>query len=257
MLNLDCLSFKVDLPAFICYCGTAYSMSALPQTQGPHGDENTLFLRQSWKWKVAIVFDQVSGRDSICIERTVETRRRGYPGPHSGVPKTFSLSEVEGHCLRLLQMPFGDPLPLQEPSAADPGNPSKCRQSLSLIPAWRVAVTALCPPVSWECCGWGILPYLVFVLQICHWFYIVMTDPRIPPLLSFRFVLGKFSVGCPNLLGPCVSLFMSLPSELYSLSLLWHTCTCTCTHTYTHDIWLRLVKITKINNLFHRLMSCN
>ncbi|XP_070096147.1 uncharacterized protein [Equus caballus] len=41
-------------------------MSALPQTQGPHGDENTLFLRQSWKWKVAIVFDQVSGRDSIC-----------------------------------------------------------------------------------------------------------------------------------------------------------------------------------------------
>lgn len=95
----------------------------------PTGTQRDPLLRLRRKWEAGMVFGQASRRDSVCTERPMVTSRWGYPGLSSGIPK-MSLSEVEGP----LQMPFGE---LQGSSAVDPGNPSHCSQSQSLIPTCK------------------------------------------------------------------------------------------------------------------------
>lgn len=175
-------------------------------------------------------FGQASGRGSICIERLL---RSG--GGDAQVRTLGSLRHshwVRWRARGRYRCPLGK---VQGSSAADPGNPSKCSRSQSLIPARKAAVTALHPPVSGMLCLWH--PALVFIFQTCHCFHIVMTGFLNPSLLSLRFG-GNWVSGCPSLLGHCVTLLIC-HSSLWAVLILSQCCgklVRTCAHTCTYTI---------------------
>lgn len=176
ILHVDCLSFKVTawlhmlLLYSLQYVGII-SNSGTPQDR----------RRPFWNWvgseRVVMVLAKPAGGKVLYWEHPW-SQEEGYPGSHSGTPKTLSVGKVEGHCQRLLQCPLG--------SARDPP-----LQTQGIPIPYPCLKSGYCCFVSSSVTGRLCLrhPTLVFVFQTCHWLFIVVSDPLVPPLFSLRFIL--------------------------------------------------------------------
>ena len=151
-------------------------------------------------------------------------------------------SEVEGHCLGHCKGPLGK---VQGSSAADPGNPSKCSQSQSPIPACSLSL--LC---TLQCHRNVVAEASCLSLRFLNLSLIPHCEDRSlnSPIAQPQVCLGgKFSVWLPKSFGPlCTVVCISLSSlacthshtALANLYGYTHTHTHTHTHTisHTHDI---------------------
>lgn len=151
------------------------------------------------------------------VPRAIQTRRTGDRGADSGTPEASSL---RGHC----KCPLGK---LQGPSAADLGNPSKCGQRRSLIPAPSRFTSSSVMGVVWP-----KRPASAFIFQTCHRFPGV-TDPLIPPSHSLRFVLGVIQGLAARVFRAIVCGWLCV--TLWGMRSLSHCSgTLGCVHVYTH-----------------------